>query len=304
MIDIQTTLQIIREFFTGLDIRNLVDVGIVAVLIYFSLIFIRKTKLFFIFNTLVVLWLVIIIARIFDLRLTEALFQPFITFFLLIIIIVFQREIRRFFEWFSLSRKNIPFLKKKQAALSREIVKEIVTAVEELVRDRIGALIVLEGQHPLDQKVFDGVPLNGLISSELLISIFDTNTPGHDGAVIISNNRITQFAVHLPLALNYKNLDKTGTRHRAATGITEISDALAIVVSEERGIVSIALNGTLRKTNKEKFEKVLNKFVESQIKIPTQNTEKFLLELVTKNWIEKISAIIIAATLWATLILY
>lgn len=303
MLGITEISYFLKAFFLDLGLKNITDIGIVALLIYFALIFIRRTKLFFIFNTIIVLWLIISVAKIFDLKLTKVLLEPFITFFLLIIIIVFQREIRRFFEWLSLHGINASFFKHKQTVISKEILKETTKAVNEMANNKVGALIVFEGQHPLGQKVFEGISINGLISSEILMSIFNSNTPGHDGAVIISDNKISQFSVHLPLAISYKNLNKAGTRHHAAVGITEISDALAIVVSEERGTVSIAKNGALSKVNKEQFEKILLHFIDSQISVQTYNTKKFLLNLVTRNWIEKASAIIIAITLWVTLVL-
>ena len=282
-----------------LDFRTAIDIVIVATLIYFALIFIKQTRLFFIFNTLFILWLTASLAKAFGLNLTYALFQPFITFFLLIIIVVFQREIRRFFEWLSFTGARIR--REQSITLSQEVVKELVRAVNEMAHDKIGALIVLSGSQPLDQLIFGGISLNGVVSAELLISIFDPNTPGHDGAVIVDKNKITQFAVHLPLAENYKDLNKTGTRHRAAVGITEETDALAVVVSEERGTVSVARSGVLKRVNKEQFEQIISRFISLQKEEKPYNAKAILQELVLRNWIEKVSALVIAFVLWVTL---
>jgi uncharacterized protein (TIGR00159 family) len=292
-------VSIFSDLANMLDFRTVLDIVIVATLIYFALIFIKQTRLFFIFNTLFVLWLIVSLARAFGLTLTYALFQPFITFFLLIIIVVFQREIRRFFEWLSFAGARLR--REKSITLSHEVVTELVRAIDEMAHDKIGALIVLAGDQPLDRLIFGGITLNGVVSAELLISIFDPNTPGHDGAVVISKNKITQFAVHLPLAENYKDLNKTGTRHRAAVGITEETDALALVVSEERGTVSVARGGTLKRVNKEQFEQIISRFIASQKEEKPYNMKVIFQELVLRNWIEKVSALIIAFMLWVTL---
>jgi len=190
----------------------------------------------------------------------------------------------------------------KHIPISENITNQIVEAVDVLVKNKVGAIIVIAGSHPLEHSSLGGIALSGEVSCALLLSIFDTRTPGHDGAVIIENNKVSFFGVHLPLARNYKNLDKIGTRHRAATGVTEETDALAIVVSEEKGAVSVALNGVLRNVDKEKCRDSVYLFMKKQNKVHTFDAKRLLQDLIVRNWIEKLSAIAMAIILWFVLI--
>ena len=158
--------------------------------------------------------------------------------------VVFQKEIRRFFRWLSLPRKSQRV--GKATNQTEEVSAYIVRAVSEMAKDKTGALIVLTGNSPIDDIVEGGFDLDGKISTPLLLSIFDPHTPGHDGAVLIEDQRIKKFGLHLPLAEDFKGFSTMGTRHRAAIGITERADSLAIVVSEERGTISVAEEGNLR----------------------------------------------------------
>ena len=160
---------------------------------------------------------------------------------------------------------------------------------------KIGALIVLPGELPLEGIVEGGFVLEGRVSLPLILSIFDPTSPGHDGAMIIDNNRVKKFGVHLPLADNFSGFEKTGTRHRAAVGITQRTDALVIVVSEERGEISVASRGELKKIdNIHLLEEQISKFI-SVAQEP--EFSHFWRVFLARNWWLKVLALFLALVL-------
>jgi diadenylate cyclase len=166
------------------------------------------------------------------------------------LLIVFQPELRSALE--QLGRRNFfsTFLifeeqKDKKEKISLKAIEEIVIAVEEMAKFKTGALIVVEKEVKLGEYERTGIPLNAIITSQLLINIFEHNTPLHDGAIIIRNNRIVSATCYLPLSDNMSLSKELGTRHRAAVGISEVSDCIVIIVSEETGNVSMALGGNI-----------------------------------------------------------
>jgi hypothetical protein len=160
----------------------------------------------------------------------------------LVLVVVFQDDLRRIFEqvgaWVSRRRGDEP-----GGAGPSEV---LVRTVEQLADARTGALVVVPGREPIDRHVEGGVELDGRISEPLLLSLFDASSPGHDGAVVLAGDRVSHFAVHLPLSTDREQLVDLGTRHAAALGLSERTDALCVVVSEERGTISIANAGRLR----------------------------------------------------------
>jgi hypothetical protein len=173
----------------------------------------------------------------------------------------------------------------------------LVRTVADLARDHIGALIVIRGKDPLERHITGGIPLNGILSGPLLKSIFDPHSPGHDGAVLVENNQVTRFAVHLPLSKDTRQLVHVGTRHSAALGIAELSDAICLVVSEERGTVSIARDGKLQKLESiQEAGAALQRFLED--KFPTHEQKRLSLQLVRENWLIKIAALSLAIGFW------
>ena len=162
------------------------------------------------------------------------------------LIVIFQPEIRRALEQIGTNKfANFFGMDKDIATRTKEDIYKIVIAVEELAKTKTGALIVIERDIKIDDVVSTGIELNSEISPQLLVNIFVPNTPLHDGAVVIANNKILAAACILPLANNRDISKDLGTRHRAAVGISKESDAIVIVVSEESGKVSIAKDGTL-----------------------------------------------------------
>lgn len=240
MASIINTLPLIAENFQW---RDALDILIVGFLIYGFLILLQRTHSRFIINGISILLGIYLVARYFDLYLTSILFQTFFTFFVVILVVIFQRELRSFFEWIYIWGK---ISSRKTAAYSDTVTDQIIQAVDQLAQKSIGALIVLPGKQMIDISTQGGIVLNGRLSVPLLLSIFDPSSPGHDGAIIIEGTLIKKFGVHLPLAERFDAYEGFGTRHRAAIGLAERSDALVIVVSEEKGTISVAHEGKLK----------------------------------------------------------
>jgi hypothetical protein len=187
--------------------------------------------------------------------------------------------------------------RKRLAPLRSGTADILVRTLADLARDRIGALIVVRGEDPLQRHITGGIELNGKLSGPLLKSIFDPHSPGHDGAVVVESDQITRFAAHLPLSRDVRQAGQVGTRHSAALGLAELSDALCLVVSEERGRISVARNGQLQQVeNLQEVGAVIQNFLNE--KFPSGGRRVFPLQLFRKNWIEKAVAISLAAGFW------
>jgi len=287
------------EYLSILQFKNLLDVLIVSLLIYFILVFIKQSRSYAIAYAAFIYLVIIYLARTLSLSLTREIFQLLATFFVLIFVVIFQRELRRFFDWIYLSTRRL--MRGAKTQLSNDVSFSIMKAVKEMAEKRIGALIVLPGELPLEGVVEGGFNLDGRVSVALLLSIFDVTSPGHDGAVIIDNNRLKRFGVHLPLAENYQAFHQTGTRHRAAVGVTEKTDALAIVVSEERGEISVAEAGQLTKIIElHTLEEQIRRFI-SEAQEPEFN--RFWRVFLAENWRLKILSLIVALGLYFVFVL-
>jgi hypothetical protein len=176
-----------------------------------------------------------------------------------------------------------------------------VKTVDDLAKAKIGALIVIEGKDPIARHIMGGIELEAKISEPLLKSIFDPHSAGHDGAVIIENDRVSLFAAHLPLSKDFQQLAGVGTRHSAALGLAELSDALCIAVSEERGTISIARAGRLRQiANIPELSSVLQGFL--QEKYPPAEQRAISVSLVRQNWLAKLLTFGLAIGLWYVLV--
>jgi uncharacterized protein (TIGR00159 family) len=275
-------------------LKDLIDVLVVAFVIYLILIFIKQTRSFFIFSAILILFGVNFVSINLNLSLTRQLFQPLLTFFLVIFVVVFQKEIRRFFDWFMFPGRR-PWSARRDESTTLDIPAIVVEAAREMAKRKIGALIVLAGNYPLESLVQGGLALGGQPSVPLLLSIFDPTSPGHDGAVIIEQGTIKSFGAHLPLAENFRDFARKGTRHRAALGIAERTDALVVVVSEERGEISIA-QGKELKTLSGPTE--LEKVVREHLQIDELATGRPGYVFWLRNSHIKIISLILAAIMW------
>ncbi len=276
--------------------REIIDIFIVSLAIYIVLLFVKQTKSYFVLSVSLFLVALNFFSQNLNLALTRSVLQPLSTLTFIIIAIVFQREIRRFFRWITTGQQN---LFSRTHTISRAVSAEIAEAALYMAEKRIGGIFVFPGKQEIDDLIEGGQQRNGTITKELLLSIFDTSSPGHDGAVIIENDTIKMFGVHLPLARNY-NFRKAGTRHRASTGITEDTDAIAIVISEERGVISIAKGGQLERIKDESaLRELLKKLTGESENVPQGFWHYFILS----NAKTKLAAVAVAFTLWTVLVM-
>jgi uncharacterized protein (TIGR00159 family) len=273
---------------------DLVDILIISGLLYGVLVWFRHAASRFVILGIALLGIVYILSKSFQLYLTAVVLQGFFAVLLVALVVIFQEELRRFFERLAtvgLARKNGPGNEK--TARQIEILSN--TAVK-LARQRFGALMVLPGSEPLDRHVDGGVPLDGILSEPLLESLFDPHSSGHDGAVIIHGDRVVRFGCHLPLSTNGPAFGLAGLRHTAALGLAERTDALAVVVSEERGSVSVARDGRIRRLDDvNELKDALETFFPKAA--PDKKT-RILWGVFEKNPAEKFLALALASLLW------
>ena len=232
------------------SITGIIEVIIFIVLIYYLIRWFQRTKAWNLLKGLLVLGGLYALAAILGLNNLTYLFNILFSSILLAVIVIFQPEIRRALEKLGTNNiiyKLLPGLKGKDQTsdLTTESVEAIVHALSSMSRNHVGALIVIERKIMLDEYTTTGIKLDAEISGALLEQIFEKNTPLHDGAVIIRENRIVAATCYLPLSQNTDISKELGTRHRAALGISEVSDCITLVASEETGQLSLAVNGRL-----------------------------------------------------------
>jgi uncharacterized protein (TIGR00159 family) len=222
-----------------------VDIGVVSFLIFFGITWFRRTQARLALIGLSILGGVYLAARILGLEVTAWILQGFFAASVIVVIVVFQDEIRRFFEQIA-----VWGMRRRRAAPPPDFVEVIARAAVRLAEGKRGALLVFPGSEPIERHIEGGIRLDARLSEPLLLSLFDPHSPGHDGAVIIDGDRVRSFAVRLPLSANQSELGTRGTRHAAALGLSERADALILVVSEERGTITLASGGTLRQLDR------------------------------------------------------
>ncbi len=272
-------------------IPDLLDIVIIAIFSYITLMWFKKTASRFVLIGIFILALIYAIARIFHLYITEYALQGFFAILAIALIIIFQEDIRRFFERLATWR----FTRKGSLDTSPLQDAEVINrAITRIAQNRRGALIVLKGDDFLDRHLKGGFDLDGNLSEAILESIFDPHSIGHDGAVVIENGHITRFGCHLPLSVNPGKIANLGLRHTAALGLSERCDAFCIVVSEERGTVSIAREGNLvRLHHPGDLLAILEQLYRETA--PEKNAG---FRWLSENWGEKIIAILLACGLW------
>ncbi|MCI9079056.1 MAG: diadenylate cyclase CdaA [Lachnospiraceae bacterium] len=233
-----------------MTIVDLLEIVIIAFAIYSIILWVKNTRAWSLVKGILVLFLCYLFAYLLDMSVILWIFDKTIAIGITAVMIVFQPELRRALE--ELGRKNlvksiIPFddQKDKNKRFTDRTVNEIVKATVELAKVKTGALIIIEKDITLAEYERTGINIDSAISSQLLINIFEHNTPLHDGAVIIRGNRIVSATCYLPLSDNLGLSKELGTRHRAGVGISEVSDSLTIIVSEETGKISVATGGKL-----------------------------------------------------------
>jgi len=284
------------DTFRSIHIPDVLDILIISLLLYFVLLWFKRTKAAFVARGILIFALIYIIARQAGMYLTTWMFQGFFAIFLIALVVIFQEELRSFFEriaiW-SLQRRRTHPLQPRE-------VEEVVRVAGELARRKIGALIVLRGRDPLERHIEGGEDLDGQLSSPLLESLFDPHSEGHDGAVIIAGDRVSRFGAHLPLSKEFKKLAHVGTRHAAALGLSERTDAMCLVVSEERGVISLARDGSIAPvSNLEELEERVAGYLREKAPVKVQVRWR---DLLRKNAAEKLIAVGISLALWLVLV--
>lgn len=220
------------------------DLAIVLFIAYYIIRILRQTRAKQIVKGILMLVFLVIIAKVFNMVILNFILTNFVTYGVILLIVVFQPEIRNVFEKLGRS-KLVGVFDMDDNIMVKHSISEIVKAVEIMSLKKIGALIVIERNTKVSEVLKEGVNLSAKVSSELIQNIFMPRTPLHDGAIVIDKSEILAAKCILPLASEVSVPKNLGTRHRAAVGITEISDALVVVVSEETGIISLVENGKL-----------------------------------------------------------
>lgn len=257
----------------AVHLTNVLEILIISVLIYYILIWIRDTRAWTLLKGILVIFAFVLVAYIFQMDTILWLFQNLISVAVISIFVLFRPELRRALE--QLGRKNIlssvfnfgsnASANEQEAKTVEKTKAEIIKACVEMSKVRTGALIVIEQEVQLSEYERTGIFLDSLVSSQLLINIFEHNTPLHDGAVFVRNNRIVAATCYLPLSDNMLLSKELGTRHRAGVGISEVSDSITLIVSEETGMISIAHDGMLfRGLSQEELREKLSTLMKSQ----------------------------------------
>lgn len=232
------------------SVIDVLEIVILAFVIYHVALWIKNTRAWTLLKGIIVLLACYVIAYILGMNVIVWIFERTISIGITALMIVFQPELRRALE--ELGQKNIvstliPFddTRNQNERFSERSINEIVKATVEMAKVKTGALIIIEKDIDLSEYERTGIELDSTISSQLLINIFEHNTPLHDGAVIIRGDRIVSATCYLPLSDNMGLSKELGTRHRAGVGISEVTDSLTIIVSEETGRISVAVGGKL-----------------------------------------------------------
>ena len=250
----QRVLSIIQSFLNSIHMPNLrwtdiVEILILAFLIYHILLWIKNTRAWSLLKGFAVVIVFVGIAALFNMSTILWIVQHVTGIAVTAVVILLQPELRSAMEELGQtnilsSLFNLDYTRTPEGRFSDKTITEIVRACMQMSRVRTGALIVIEQTSPLQEYARTGIDMDALVTSQLLINIFEKNTPLHDGAVIIRNNRVVAATCYLPLSEN--RMDKNlGTRHRAGVGISEVTDSLTIIVSEESGEISLAYRGAL-----------------------------------------------------------
>ena len=259
----------------SINIPDVVEILIISFLVYNIMVWIKNTRAWSLLRGVIVILAFIVLAYLFNMTTILWIVKNVFSIAVIAIIVVLQPELRKALE--ELGRKNLfsSFIKLDShgayGLFSDRTIKEITKACVEMGRVRTGALIVVRQKDDLSEYKQTGIDVDGIVTSQLLINIFEKNTPLHDGAVIIEGDRVASATCYLPLSDNMRLSKELGTRHRAAVGMSDVNDSMTVIVSEETGLISVAYNGVLaRGLNAEELESQLttiqNKPVEEEKK--------------------------------------
>lgn len=255
-----------------ISLGNLLEIAIISFLVYEILFWIKNTRAWNLLKGLVVILIFVLFAAVLHLTTILWILENTTTIAVTALLVIFQPELRKALE--QLGSRNLlsnilSFDEGKESqSFNDKTINELVRATFEMSKVKTGALMVIERGSSLKEIERTGIEINGMVTSQLLINIFEHNTPLHDGAVVIRGNRITAATCYLPLSDNMTISKDLGTRHRAAVGVSEVGDSLTIVVSEETGRVSVAVEGSLTKiADGEGLRKILSTVKEESVSL-------------------------------------
>lgn len=291
------------ELFAQIKALDALDVALVSVLIYSVYTLFSRTRAARTLLGVSAIGVVFLLARQFELRLTVTILQAFFAVIIIALIVIFQDEIRRLFERLGghgLFGRSGRGGDSSTSSVERRI-QILVDTCADLAEQRIGALIVIEGIGDVTSMLSGGIILNGQLSESIIKSIFDPNSQGHDGAITITGDRIARFACHLPLSTETTKIAHFGTRHAAGLGITERTDALCIVISEERGTVAVARSGDI--VILEKPAALTGRLREFYESTERETPVSWTRALLTRNLLPKFISVCLAIVLWILVVL-
>lgn len=244
-----TLVSYIRQYFSisSVSVTDIIEILIIAVLFYEIMVWFKKTRAWALFKGIVIILVIVLLAAVFQFNTILWIASKTVGVGLIGVIIIFQPELRRALEQLGKGKlyRKILGVGRDKIRISDRNIDEIVEAVKVMSSAHTGALICLEKDIALGEYENTGIRLNSEVSRQLLINIFENKTPLHDGAVIIHDDKVTAATCYLPMSENLSLSKQYGTRHRAAVGLSELTDAMTIVVSEETGDISIAMAGEL-----------------------------------------------------------
>jgi len=265
----------------NLTVWSILDISVVAYIFYKIYMLINKTRAQQLLKGILLIVLLIPVSKLLQLTMLNWILNETITIGVLSFVIIFTPEIRKALEHIGRSAFIERHIMEDDKKIN-EVITEITNSVDSLSKTKTGALIVIEQLTGLEDVIKTGTRIDSIISSALLENIFVVNTPLHDGATLIRNERIVAAGCFLPLTDDNDINKNLGTRHRAAIGISEVSDALTIIVSEETGVISLTVNGRLtRNYTKEKLKDILIRIIKSR------QTKKLTFKERVKLWINK-----------------
>lgn len=252
MDEVRDLLLSLRRYVVNIEIGDVLEILIIAYLVYHIMLWIKTTRAWALLKGLIVLAVFGVVAYLLNMQTILWLAENVVGYAVTALLIVLQPELRKALE--ELGKKNLmaavlPFdsSSRDEDAISEKTIEEITRACVEMGKVKTGALIVIEQEESLSEYERTGIDVDALLSSQLLINIFEHNTPLHDGAVIVRGNRVVSATCYLPLT-DQININKSmGTRHRAGVGISEVTDSITVIVSEQTGTISVAVDGKLQR---------------------------------------------------------
>lgn len=258
----------------SLKVTDIVEIIIISFLVYYIMVWIKNTKAWALFKGVVFIMVFIVIAALFEMNTILWIAKNVVMYGVVALVVILQPELRKALEQLGKTEflaSLLPFEigKVEDGLFSDKTIHEISKACAEMGKVKTGALIVVQQNDPLTEYERTGIDVDGIVTSQLLINIFEHNTPLHDGAVIVRGDRIISATCYLPLSDNMSLSKDLGTRHRAGVGISEVTDSMTVIVSEETGKISVAYSGVLYRSLspadlEDQLKKIQNKPVEEK----------------------------------------